>query len=490
QITFDPIYTTAVALGFMAKAIHAKLVSYGEGAELRPELAERWDVFEGGQHYRFYLRRDVRFHNGRLFEAKDVYESLLRLVLPENKSTSSWILRHVRGAEEVMNGKTRQLEGIVVRDPHTVDILLDEPLAFFVSLLSMHECSIVPVEETRDPERFRLRAPGAGPYRIEEVIEGERVRLVRNRHYFVPGQPLLEELVFRLDLRTTREVADAFLRGELDIAHGIPLITAKELRNDPSYAPYLLTTTQLHTSYFGYDTSSAPFNRVEVRQAVNYAIDRHRINDRLFGGQGLIARGLLPPGLVGHDSNLRGYDHDPDRARSLLRQAGYAAGFKVEYRTWETDEFYNSGMVPLIIEDLAEVGIEVNVTKHATADARKPLQKRGHGNVFCGNWFADFPDPDNFFFVFFHSESASVAGINFQRAEVDADIEAARKTNDLEERTTIYRRLDAMVVKEAPIAPLFHERLFVGHKPYVRGVRTSLVQPPVRYNDVWLEKTE
>ena len=487
QITFDPIYTNAAALGFMAKAVHAKLVSFGEGAELRPELAERWEVLEGGRHYRFHLRRDVRFHNGRSFEAKDVYESFLRLLLPENKSSASWILRHVKGAEDVIEGKTRTVSGMVVHDQHTIDFHLEEPLAFFVALLSMHECGVIPAEETRDRDRFRVRASGAGPFRIEEAVEGQRVRLQRHRDYFVPGQPLLDEVIFRLDLRSTREVADAFLRGELDVAHGIPLPVIKEIRTDPRYAPYLLQTIQLHTSYLGYDCSSPPFNKVEVRQAVNHAIDRERINEEVFAGLGLPARGLLPPGLLGHDSSLRGFRHDPDRARSLLRQAGHEGGFAVEYRTWETDEFYNSGMVPLMIEDLAKVGIRVEVTRHTAPEARAPLQKRGHGNIFCGNWYADFPDSDNFFFIFFHSHSSAIPGVNYHTPELDADIEAARRSNDVEERIAIYRRLDQGVVKDAPLAPLFHERLFVLHKPGVRGVRTSLVTPPVRYHDVWIE---
>ena len=121
------IYTSAAALGFMAKAVHAKLVTYGEGAELRPELAERWDVLEGGRVYRFYLRRDVRFHNGRALEAKDVYESFLRLLLPENRSAGGWIMRHVVGAEDVIEGRTKTLRGLIVRDQFTIEIRLDQP---------------------------------------------------------------------------------------------------------------------------------------------------------------------------------------------------------------------------------------------------------------------------------------------------------------------------------------------------------------------------
>ena len=487
QLTFDPIHIGAAALGYMSKAIHAHLVMYGEGAELIPGLAERWEVLEQGHVYRFHLRRGVRFHNGRTVEAKDVHDSLVRLLLPELNSGSSWIMREVRGATEVIEGRSRTLSGIQVRDPYTVDIILDEPLAFFLSLLTMHEAAIIPSEEARDPERFRLHPVGAGPFRLAEAVEGERVRMQRNRDYFIPGIPHLDELDFRLDLRSFRDVAQAFLRGEIDVAHGVPLNIVNDLRADPLIAPYMLTTIQLHTSYFGYDCSAPPFNRVEVRQAVNHAINRQRINERVFAGLGVIAKALLPPGLLGYDETIHGFEHDPERARTLMRQAGYSGGLRVEYRTWDTDEFNNSGQLPLIVEDLAAIGIDVNVTLHSAVEARKPLARPGHGMVFCGNWYADFPDSDNFFYVFFHSSAHSVRGFYFHNDNVDAQIIEARRTNDPERRAEIYRQLDQMVVREAPLATLFHERFFVLQKPEVRGLHTSLVPPPVRYHGTWIE---
>jgi methyl-accepting chemotaxis protein/ABC-type transport system substrate-binding protein len=488
KLTFDPAYTSASALGFISKAIHAKLVSYGEGAELVPDLAERWEVLEQGHLYRFHLRRNVRFHNGRAVEARDVYETFVRLLLPELKSTGAWILRSVKGANDVLNGKTRTLSGVKVVDAHTVEVRLDEPVAFFLSLLTMHECGIVPIEEARDPERYRLRGIGAGPFMVEEAIEGERVKLRKNPHHYVAGEPYLDELTFRLDLRSFRDVADAFLRGEIDVAHGIPLKMVDELRHDPRYAPYLLTAVQLHTSYLAWDASNPPFDRAEVRQAINHAINRERINERVFAGLGTIAKSLLPPGLLGYDPNLRGPEHDPERARSLMRQAGLGNGFTVEYRTWDTDDFHNSGMMPLIFEDLEAIGIRVNVTRHSATEATAPRNSRGHGLLYVANWYADFPDSDNFFYVLFHTEATSVRGIYFHTPEIDRKVIEARRTNDTEARAQIYRELNQMVVREAPIAPLFHERLFVLHKPNVRGVRTSLVPPPVRYHDVWVER--
>ncbi|MEA2337801.1 MAG: peptide/nickel transport system substrate-binding protein, partial [Thermoanaerobaculia bacterium] len=488
RLTLDPVYIGAAALGYMSKTIHAHLVMYGEGGELTPGLAERWEILEQGHVYRFYLRRGVRFHNGRMLEAKDVHDSLVRLLLPELNSPSSWIMREVRGSADVIEGRTRTLSGIQVRDQHTVDIILDEPLAFFLSLLTMHEAAIIPAEEARDPEKFRLQPVGAGPFRLAEAIEGEQVVVQRNRDYFIPGIPHLDEIKFRLDLPSFRDVAEAFLRGEVDVAHGVPLKIVSDLRADPRIAPYMLTTIQLHTSYFGYDCSSPPFDRVEVRQAVNHAINRDRINERVFAGLGLVAKSLLPPGLLGYDPNLRGIPYDPDQARSLMSKAGHTGGLRLEYRTWDTDEFNNSGQLPLIIEDLAAIGIDVNVTRHSAVEARKPLFKPGHGLVYCANWYADFPDSDNFFYVVFHSEARSASGIYFQSPAIDAQIVEARRSNDSERRAEIYQQLNQMVVREAPLAPLFHERFFVLQKPEVRGLRTSVLPPPVRYHETWIEE--
>jgi methyl-accepting chemotaxis protein/ABC-type transport system substrate-binding protein len=486
-LTLDPAHTSASALGFVSKAIHGNLVRYGEGAELIPDLAARWDVLEQGQIYRFFLRRDARFHNGRAVEAKDVYDTFLRLLLPETKSTSAWILRSVRGATDVIEGRTRELTGVVVRDAHTVDVELNEPIAFFLSLMTMYASAIVPSEEARDAERYRLRGVGAGPFRVQEVVERQHVRLARHKEYYEPAEPLLDELVFRLDLQSFSDVADAFLRGELDVAHGIPPKMVRELRTNAQGAAYMLTTTQLHTSYVGYDNTSAPFDRLEVRQALNHAINRERMNEHVYAGLLEVAHSLLPPGLLGFDPALRGHRYDPERARSLMRQAGHEGGFQVEYRTWDTDEFHNSGLVELLIEDLEAIGIRVKLTTHSAGEVAAARARRGHNLIYCANWYADFPDPDNFFYIFFHSDASSIRGLYFHRAELDAQIIEARRSNDTEHRATIYKALNEMVVREAPFAPLFHERLFVLHKPEIRGVRTSLVPPPVRYHGAWVE---
>jgi ABC-type transport system substrate-binding protein/methyl-accepting chemotaxis protein len=486
-LTLDPIYCQFMALFFMHNAIHETLVRFGEGAELVPGLAERWEVADG-RTYRFHLRKNARFHNGRPIVAEDVRKSFLRLMSPSLNSPGKWLMREIVGGDYVIDGKGTDAGGIIVIDDHTVELVLNEPLAFFPLLMTMPETAIIPVEETANAEQYRLRGVGAGPFKVEEVVEGKIVRFTKFDGYYDSSRPRVDRLSFRLDLHDSRDVANEVVAENLDIAHRVPLPQVVELRKDPRYAPYFVDTVSQHTSYLGYDTSSAPFNRLEVRQAFNHAINKQRINERVFSGLSVVANSLLPPGIMGHDPNLRGYDYDPDRARRLLRDAGHGNGLDLEYWTWDTDEFRISGQLEAILEDLEKVGVRVKVSSHSSKDVRTRQRDRSAGLIFLGNWFADFPDPDNFFFIFFHSTSASILGLNYHSADLDARIENARRNTDIDQRAEIYRDFDRYILEQAPLVPMFHERLFVFHRPEVRGLRPFLVPPPVRYHEIWLEQ--
>lgn len=488
KLTLDPIFQASMGANVIQKAIHETLVKFGEGAELQPGLAERWEILDEGRRYRFHIRKNAKFHNGRPLTARDVELSLLRLMSPKYESAGRYLTQDILGARDVIEGRAQRAEGIVVRNDHTIDLVLDDPPAFFIMLLTMTKTAIVDVHEANDLERFRLGAVGAGPFRVHEVVEGSHVTLHRNEHYFDPDRPRVGEIRFRIDFSNFKAFADAFLAGELDIAHRVPLRLVADLQKDQRYAPYLADTVFQHTSYIAFDCSSPPFDRVEVRQAMNHAIDRKRINEVVFGGLSVVARTLLPPGLPGYDESIEGYRFDPDKARALLRQAGYADGFQVEYWKHPNDEGFNTGQVQLIREDLERVGIRLAIQDRTLDEIKKRTATRGHNLIFVRNWFGDFPDPDNFFFVFFHSSSNAIAGQNYSSPELDQVIGSARKIVDYEERAEVYRDINSRIFHEAPIVPLFHERFFILHKPDVREMRPCLVTPPVRYDRLWVDR--
>lgn len=486
-LTLDPIYCQFMALNYPQKAIHQTLVEFGEGAELVPALAERWEVLDQGMRYRFKIRESARFHNGRRVTAHDVKKSLLRMMDPALDSLGVWIARGIDGAEDVIDGKSKDADGLTVVDDQTIEIRLSQPLAFFILLMSMPETAVIPVDDISN-EQMRVNPIGAGPYEVEEVQESEYIKLRRHKGFYDQAKPYLDDLMIRLDLKSSREVVDAFVKGELDIAHGIPASIVKDMRNDPQYAPYLLSGVQLHTSYIGYDHATGPFSKLEVRQAFAHAVNKRRLNERVFSGLGLPAKSLIPPGLLGHDPELKDYDHNPDRSRDLLDRGGYPNGFEIDYWTFDTDEFNNSGQVDLIIEDLDQVGIKVRKHRVSATEARQKHSGKDHKSIFVGNWYADFPDADNFFFIFFHSSSKAIPGLNYNSPELDQMIEEARRTIDIERRSEIYRQLNHRSSREAALVYLFHDRMFVLHRPRVRGVKIHLSPPPLRYDDVWIEQ--
>jgi ABC-type transport system substrate-binding protein len=172
----------------------------------------------------------------------------------------------------------------------------------------------------------------------------------------------------------------------------------------------------------------------------------------------------------------------------LLRQAGYADGFDVEYLKHPNDEGFNTGQVQLIQEDLERVGIRLRISDAPLEEIAARSAQKGHNLIFVRNWFGDFPDPDNFFFVFFHSTAGAIVGQNYSNPDLDQVIESARKIVDFEERAEVYRDLNSRIFHEAPIVPLFHERFFILHKPEVREMRPCLVTPPVRYDSLWIDR--
>jgi methyl-accepting chemotaxis protein/ABC-type oligopeptide transport system substrate-binding subunit len=487
RFTLDPAKCGFMALGYMGRAVHETLLSFGEGAELVAGIADRWEVLEHGTLYRLHIRDGATFHSGRPVTARDVVGTFNRLLWPETETQGRWIMLDVVGAEDVVSGRTRSAEGLIAVSEKVVEIRLEKPLAFFLSMLSMSEAAIVPIDDVKDPS-FELQGAGAGAFRIENVVAGQSLKLSANRNYFDAGRPFVDSLEFRLDLKSTKEVYEAFLRDELDIAHGLPPTLVDELKRDPLMAPYVIDNVQLHTSYLAYDTTHPPFDDVNVRRALNHAIDKERINREVFSGLGVVANSLLPPGLLGYDPGLHGIEYDPERARSLMQKAGYGSGFTVEYLRFDTDEFYNQGTVPRIIEDLAKIGIRVEEKQSTAEKARAAREKKGHSYIGAGNWYADFPDSDNFFYIFFHSESSTWLGMHYSNPTLDKMIDEARRTSDVDRRRELYQALNKIVVDEAPMACLFHDRFFAVHKPHVRGLRTYLVPPPVRYHNVWIER--
>jgi ABC-type transport system substrate-binding protein len=290
---------------------------------------------------------------------------------------------------------------------------------------------------------------------------------------------------------TSSEVKASFeryLSPALDVIWDIPYPEAAKLMADPVTRPYIDSAVQMHTSFLVMRCDRPPLSDVRVRRALNHAVDRHRLNERFFSGLTVLASSILPPHMLGHDPNLRPYRHDPERARALLAEAGHAEGLQLT--TWLSPKDARDPLNPMsqLVADLRDVGVAVTI-EVLTGEEMTARRRRGEfPSLRLLRWFADFPDPDNIFSSLFYSKTEDVIDVAYESADVDRLVEKGSRATDGKEREAIYRELNRLIQQDAPVVFLFHNRGFVVHSPRLRGVRSYLLPPPVRWIDLSFER--
>jgi peptide/nickel transport system substrate-binding protein len=334
----------------------------------------------------------------------------------------------------------------------------------------------------------RWRKNGTGPFIPREFRFGKVARFDRFDGYRHRAQVALEGVDLDLTEDSEAGVYQRFRDGKLDVIWDIPYPEAAKLMADPVTRPYVDSTVQLHTSFLSLRCDKAPLDDVRVRRALNHAIDRHRLNDRFFSGLTVLASSILPPHLLGHDPNLRPYRYDPEKARGLLAEAGYGEGARLS--TWLSPKDAKDPINPMsqLVSDLGEVGLKVDV-EVVTGEEMTARKRRGeHPHFRLTRWFADFPDPDNFFSSLFYSKTEDLLDIAYENPEIDRLIDKGSRATDGKEREAIYKELNRLLQQDAPVVFLFHNRGFVVHHPDLRGVRSYLLPPPVRWTDLSFER--
>jgi ABC-type transport system substrate-binding protein len=262
-----------------------------------------------------------------------------------------------------------------------------------------------------------------------------------------------------------------FERGELDMLFSIPAPDFVRLTTDPAWKPYISSLPVNETVYLSLNCELAPFTDRRVRQALNYAVDKERIV-KLINGRGVPARGVLPPLLPGYNPRLRGYPHDPEKARRLLAEAGYPDGFTVPL--WAVAD---SGswlkIAEAVQQDLAEVGVRADIRPVAYGIFDEAVGRRRTVPLALTSWPQDYPDPSNFLDVLFRSDRLTEARCNntafYASTHVDALLEAASRETDPAQRLRRYQKAEEAVVEDAPWVFLYHPTDYRVCQPWVHG---------------------
>ena len=490
-VTLDPARITDIYSRSVAHQLFDGLVQFDQTLTIGPALAEFWRGSRDGLTWTFTLRKGVKFHHGREVTSDDVVYSFTRLLDPRLKSSVADVFGIVTGGAEYRSGAAKQVSGLVAVDRYTVRVTLKEAPASFASFAAVGAAKILPrdlVESQGDA--FGQRPVGTGPFKFVSWERGKELVLAANPDYF-DGRPKLARIVYRIFPGERFDVAnDEFERGALEDAPLPPRMTAADYRRLVSDPDHVYVKRSLFSlRFYGFNTRIKPFDDRRVRQAINHAIDRTAINDTIYLGRTLVARGILPPGTPGYNPALPGYRYDPARARELLAEAGYPGGRGLPPITiWcaAKDERIVAEH-ELIRRGLDAVGIRAAFSYLTDWPAFSRQLSEAKMPAFVYAWYADVPHPDNFLSTLFHSRSPRNF-MGYVNRAVDDLLEEGRRPGDPLHRAALYRRAEQLITEDAPIVPFWHylyERRF---QPYVKNVEVSaLGDPYIPLRKVWLE---
>ena len=417
-------------------------------SEIVPSLAESWEISGDALTYTFHLRQGVKFHNGEELTADDVEYSFTRQLSVEGAVNTDF-LAQIKGASQLLEGTADQLEGFETVDDYTFTITLSEPYAGFLACLSTPGCSIYNREATEAAgDQFGLDPSvtvGTGPFRLTDWTINDQLVLTRYEDYW-KGPSELPGVVIRIvpDTETQRMM---FESGELDV---VDLDYLPDAVDDftTRYPDQIVSGPRVGTTYFTMNQNIEPFQDVRVRKAVQMAIDRQAILDALYGGRGQVENGIYPHGLYGFNSSLPEITYDPEEAKALLAEAGYANGFEMQIAADSSASDATNQALEIIQAQLGEIGIQAEIQN---MDESTWLATRNSGEMgsFMSTWTADYNDPDTFIYTFFGTpENTKLRSLNYSDTEVMERVQKARTIVDADERIAEYQALEEKIVTE------------------------------------------
>jgi ABC-type transport system substrate-binding protein len=459
---FDPAISYAWADYNLLHCAFNGLLGYKPGTlALTPDLAVSFPtVSADGLVWTFTLRRGVMFHPpvSREVQASDFKYSWERVLNPKTASPGVTFFLHIEGAEEFNAGKASQVSGIKVLGPYTLQVRLVRPYAPFKYVCAMTFAYVVPREiADKYPKDFSHHAVGTGPFMLNKWVPGQTFVLTRNPHYYQPGIPYLDQVVFNIGVQPNVAVLQVE-RGQADVAtDGLTGLAYVNASNNPQWKNRVFKIPSVSTAYIWMDTLVPPFTNRSVRQAVAMAIDKQRIIEVATGGLGKATGGVLPPLMPGYNPNLKTWPYDLARAKQVLAQAGYPHGFKTTILANGSSPA--QALVEQVIQqDLAKIGITADIKMAIGSTYTTLISQPKAVSIGDTSWTLDFPDPSDFIDPILTSTAAVTGGSNFafyRNPTVDALAAQADQTLDQTKRYALYHQLEQIIVDDAPWVPLY-----------------------------------
>jgi peptide/nickel transport system substrate-binding protein len=462
--------------------IFDSLLELDASLNVRPLLAESWEVSKDGLTYTFKLRKGVTWHDGKPFTARDVAFTFYSVLDPKVTTPHRAYFDALAGFPELTaKENAKKPEELAVRpievvDDHTVRFRLRYPSGSFLAVLVNPRAGIVPEHLLKGADlntaEFNRKPVGTGPFKFVEWRRGERIVMEANDRYHA-GRPALNRLIFRI-IPDAVVLLQELRAGGVDFIENPPLTEMARLKQTAGLRVLVADNTSY--TYFGWRQDVAPFTDLRVRRALNHAIDVPSIVKEVLQGYAAIATGQFPPSSWAFDASVKPYAYDPNLAKSLLAEAGFKPGpdgvlvrdgkrFSFSIRHDQANQSVKDTAV-IIQEYLKRVGVEATLEPLDWPTFVKKLFASDFEGIVVA--WTNHHDPDPFAYTIWHSSQWK--GRNFahyKNPRVDELLEQARRTNVVAERKKAYGEFSKVLMEDAPYTFLyFQQQVYVTRQGY------------------------
>lgn len=456
--TMDVAQTTddyMVPMNVFDRLFESEVQSDGS-TDVVPSLCEDYTVSDDGLTYTFTLRDGVVFSNGSALTASDVQYTFERLLTAGGVNDD--IPLEVAGAEALQNGEADTLEGFSVIDDTHFTVTLNTANAGFLAELTAPAMSVVDKETVESVANFGMSCEdtvGTGPYKVTEWVVNDHFTLEYNDKYWGDEPSVKKAIVSIIPDPSTQNLM--YQNGELDIIDLEALDSSLvEATYKTQYADKLVVSSRVGLTYFALNENNQYLSDVNVRKALQMAIDADAIVASIYAGNAIVENGIIPKGVWGFNKELARPAYDPDGAKALLADAGYADGEISFELSMDSSASSNLQLVYQVVQqNLQAIGINAEI-KSYDESSWLDLRKSGEMDSFIATWTMDYNDPANIMYTFFGSaDKTLIRSLNYPDTEVMARVAAASGITDDAERMAEYQALEEkIVVEDAAWVPL------------------------------------
>ena len=428
--------------------IFEPLLKLDADANPQPCLAESWER-EDETSIIFHIRKGVKFHNGDEMKASDVKFSIDRaLASPE--------------FHEVLGGITK----VEVLDDYTVKLTTEKPMAAILNNLS-HDCIVVLSEKyvKENGDKIGQNPMGTGPYKFVSWESGDKVVLEAFPDYW-RGEAPVKNVIFRNVVEETNRTI-GLETGEIDIIYDVGSMDKNKIKEDGRFN--LIEAPQARVEYLGFNVKKKPYDNPKVREAISYALDQKPIIDTVYLGAAEPATSIIGPKIL-YSVEVEKFTQDIEKAKELLKEAGYPDGFKA--KLWTSDNPARRDMAVIIQDQLKQIGIDVTIE---TLEWGAYLDGTGRGDqeMYLLGWTTVTRDPDYGIAELTSTETQGNAGNRsfYSNPKLDKLLKAGKIEMDPEKRRAIYKEAQEIIRKDIPMYMILYPTQAVATQKNIKGFK-------------------